>query len=84
MVRQEQMKQVIDKLFPAIAADIKAKMIAQLASWPLDPIEQAGKLAQATASAMPTKIGDGKKTANAANKNPQTAKRQGQVTPQTK
>ncbi len=84
LVRQEQMKQVIDKLFPALAKDLRDKMLADLTNWPLDPIEQAGKLAQATASAMPTAVGDKGKTSNSANKNPQTQKRQGQVTSQTK
>lgn len=77
-VRQEQMKQVIDKLFPQLAKDLKTKMLEELKTWPLDPIEQAGKLAAATA---PTKFPS---SGSPASKNPQTKSRQGQVTSETK
>lgn len=36
-VRQEQMKQVIDKLFPRLSEDLKAKMMADVAKWPPEP-----------------------------------------------
>jgi hypothetical protein len=39
-VRQEQMKALIDKLFPQIAKDLKDRMLADLKDWPIDPIEQ--------------------------------------------
>lgn len=36
-VRQEQMKSVLDKLFPQLAKDIRAKMEKELKEWPEDP-----------------------------------------------
>ena len=82
-VRREQMKQVIDKLFPRLAEDIRKKMDAELKQWPPDPIEQAGKLAEATRP--PTGFGsNGTPARTPARKNPGTAKRQGQVTSETK
>lgn len=51
-VRQEQMKSVIDKLFPQLAKDLKDKMLAELKEWPLDPVELAGELAEATAAGV--------------------------------
>lgn len=78
--RREQMKQVIDKLFPAISKAIKDKILKDLESWPVDPVQRAADLAQATASAMPTNFpASGKSTT----KNPQTQNRQGQVTDST-
>jgi hypothetical protein len=47
-VRGEQMKQVIEKLFPGIAKAIKDKMVAELKDWPKDPIEQAKAMFEAT------------------------------------
>jgi len=38
-VRQEQMKAVLDKLFPQLAKDLRKKMEAELKSWPVDPME---------------------------------------------
>lgn len=38
-VRQEQMKAVIDKLFPQLARDLKAQMLKELKDWPADPTE---------------------------------------------
>jgi len=48
-VRQQQMETVIDKLFPQLAKDLKAKMLAELKNWPIDPVELAGDMAAATA-----------------------------------
>jgi len=73
-VRQEQMKQVIDKLFPQIAKALREKMLSELQKWPVDPVERAAALAEATRP--PTNF-DGSKPAA---KNPQTQNRQGQVT----
>lgn len=72
--RRQQMRQVIDKLFPDIAKSLKEKMISELEQWPKDPIEQAAALAAATAP--PTSFDNSKK-------NPQTQNRQGQVTSST-
>lgn len=38
-VRQEQMKSVLDKLFPQLAKDLRKKMEAELKKWPADPAE---------------------------------------------
>ena len=38
-VRQEQMKSVLDKLFPQLAKDLRKKMEAQLKKWPVDPAD---------------------------------------------
>jgi hypothetical protein len=38
-IRQEQMKSVLDKLFPQLAKDLRAKMEAELKKWPPDPAE---------------------------------------------
>jgi hypothetical protein len=48
-VRQHQMEMVIDKLFPQLAEDLKTKMLDALKDWPVDPVEQAAAMAQATA-----------------------------------
>lgn len=36
-VRRKQMEQVIDKLFPKLADDLKKSMIADLKNWPIEP-----------------------------------------------
>lgn len=41
-VRQEQMKMTIDKLFPQLAKDLKAKMLADLKNWPPEPVDANG------------------------------------------
>lgn len=38
-VRQYQMEQLIDKLFPQLPKDEKAKMLKDLKSWPIDPMD---------------------------------------------
>lgn len=38
-VRQEQMKAVLDKLFPQLAKALRAKMEKELKDWPMDPAE---------------------------------------------
>lgn len=52
-VRQEQMKAVIEKLFPQVAKAIKETMMNSLKEWPKDPIEMATEMAKATAVATP-------------------------------
>lgn len=70
-IRREQMKQVIEKLFPDLTQALKEKMRTELEQWPKDPIEQAAKMAVATAP--PSSFDQSKR-------NPQTQNRQGQVT----
>lgn len=50
-VRQRQMEALIDKLFPQLGKDLKNKMLAELKDWPVDPVELAGDMAAATATA---------------------------------
>lgn len=52
-VRQEQMKLVIDKLFPQLAEDLKKTMLDELKEWPVDPIEMAESMAKANAAGQP-------------------------------
>ena len=87
-VRQQQMSQVIDKLFPALGKTIKAKMQADLANWPPDPIQQAVQL-QTAMNGVPSGDKMTQKTTSTPGgpaggaKNPQSANRQGQVTSAT-
>lgn len=88
-VRQEQMRMMLDKLFPQLAKDIRDKMEAELKDWPVDPIEEAMKLAQVnggtpTSQTSIQKGGNTPTPAGGAGKKPTADKRQGQVTKQTK
>lgn len=78
-VRREQMKLVVDKLFPRLAADLRATLEAELKSWPVDPVEREGALAEARAKAAPPPS-----KFDTAKKNPGTQSRQGQVTSSSK
>jgi hypothetical protein len=49
-VRQKQMEQLIDKLFPQLAKNLRDEMLKQLKDWPVDPVELAGSMAEATAN----------------------------------
>lgn len=44
LIRRQQMEAVLEKLFPQLAKDIKAKMLSELKEWPVDPIELANRL----------------------------------------
>jgi ribosomal protein L12E/L44/L45/RPP1/RPP2 len=55
-VRQEQMKTVIDKLFPQLAKDLKTKMLSELKDWPIDPVQMAAAMSAATAANAPTTV----------------------------
>lgn len=44
LIRRKQMEAVLDKLFPQLAKDIKAKMLSELKEWPVDPIELQNRL----------------------------------------
>lgn len=78
VIRREQMKAVVDKLFPRLATDLKSKIEAELESWPVDPVEREGALAEARAKAVPPPS-----KFDTARKNPGTQSRQGQVTSTT-
>jgi hypothetical protein len=68
-VRREQMKQVIDKLFPALASDIKKKMLKNLEDWPSNLKEKIS--------------GGGEMMVASSKRNASTQNRQGQVTSET-
>lgn len=88
-IRREQMVMVLDKLFPQLKADLRKAIEAELKDWPVDPIEEAMKMAQATGGIG----GEGKPAAKPGNtptpaggegKKPTKDKRQGQVTKESK
>lgn len=84
-VRREQMKMVLDKLFPQLAKDLRSEMEKELKDWPVDPLEEAMKLAQVNGGAptSSTSIQRGGNTptpAGGAGKKPAADNRQGQVT----
>lgn len=88
-VRREQMKAILDKLFPQLAADLRKKMEAELKGWPVDPVELAAQMAEANASGklsstVAAKSGNTPTPAGGAGKKPAADKRQGQVTKQSK
>jgi hypothetical protein len=53
-IRQEQMKMVLNKLFPQLAADLRKQMEDELKAWPIDPVLLATQLAQANGGAPGT------------------------------
>lgn len=80
-VRREQMKQVIDKLFPRLAADLRAKMEAELEEWPLPAEFEVNEVAVAGGATKPSKFPTSvtlTRKGGAAGQN-----RQGQVTSET-
>ena len=118
LVRQTQMQTLITKMFPAIKADLKKRMIDGLKAWPItaaDQIQISAVSSGNPTATFPAKLtstetppnghplpppikpqlppapviagpGGGKaktKKSKTANKNPATAKRQGQVTSDT-
>jgi hypothetical protein len=70
--RREQMASLLKKLFPRLSEEKLAEIEADLAEWPLDPIEQAAAMTEATTPPTP----------EAPLATPK--KRQGQVTKNTK
>lgn len=96
-VRREQMKAVIDKLFPQLAKNLKEQMLKELKDWPQDPIELANRLTDKdgsgrliNTSTIQRNTGDVKDTTEAKAKEPTSGakatknNRQGQVTKDTK
>ena len=88
-VRQEQMKMVLDKLFPQLAADLRKKMEAELKDWPVDPIEEATRLTgmasgKINAQTSIEKGGNTPTPAGGKGEKPTKDKRQGQVTKDSK
>lgn len=67
-LRREQMKSLIDKLFPQLAEDLRKKMESELKEWPVDPLEDPN-------------VTGGKPVSK---EKPTKEKRQGQVTEKTK
>lgn len=88
-IRQQQMRMVLDKLFPQLRKDLREAMEKELKDWPVDPIEEAMKLAQVnggapTSSASIQKGGNTPTPAGGSGKKPTKDKRQGQVTKESK
>lgn len=94
LVRRKQMEAVLEKLFPQLAKDIKAKMLSELKEWPVDPIElanrltdnnNAGKLTSSSSANPGKKESDAKAKEPEGNKAAKATKnnRQGQVTKDT-
>lgn len=94
LVRRQQMESVIEKLFPQLAKDIKAKMLSELKEWPVDPIElanrltdnnNAGKLTSTTSTNPGKDPTDAKAKESNGNSSAKAVKnnRQGQVTKNT-
>jgi hypothetical protein len=77
MLRREQMKQIVDKLFPRLAKSLKDEMLAEMNDWPVNPVDRAEDLAKVAAKHMPTK-----QPASGSSK-PPASKRQGQVVKKT-
>ena len=88
-IRQQQMRMVLDKLFPQLKKDLREAMEKELKDWPVDPIEEAMKLAQVnggapTSTASIQKGGNTPTPAGGSGKKPTKDKKQGQVTKETK
>lgn len=94
-IRRQQMEAVLEKLFPQLAKDIKAKMLGELKGWPVDPIELANRITDGdnartltpSTSTNPRKE-KAESAASSAEANPNMPKatknkRQGQVTKDT-
>lgn len=87
-VRREQIKAVIEKLFPQLKDDLKAKMIAELKNWPVDPLELASRTADTTGDGALKRNTSTSKSSGEQKPQPNTPKatkdkRQGQVTKET-
>ena len=88
-IRQEQMRMLVDKLFPQLASDLRKKMETGIKGWPIDPVVLATQMAQANGKETDTvKIQGGSTPAKPATKpapaKPASDSRQGQVTDKTK
>ena len=94
-VRQEQMKQMINKLFPALKDDLRQKMLDDLETWPITGLDQVA--IQGVADGNPSAKFPARLTTTeqpgmkpmppaptaASKPNAQSSKRQGQVTKST-
>lgn len=95
-IRQEQMRTIVDKLFPMIEEKIRKKIDAEIDDWPPSPEEMMAAVSRRTSQnnlGDPTSTvyktgGKGEATTDANGsasdkKKPEATKRQGQVTKQT-
>jgi hypothetical protein len=83
-IRQEQMKMLVDKLFPQLTKELRKNIEDGIKDWPADPIELATQMAATNgkeSDSISIKGGAAKKTAQA---KPASESRQGQVTNKTK
>jgi hypothetical protein len=90
-LRQEQMKQVIEKLFPRLASDLKSTMLEDVANWPMTIADKLTVTATMGGSGQPTKFPASASVSTGGSSMPATPapkatpeKRQGQVTKDTK
>jgi hypothetical protein len=88
-IRREQMKMVLDKLFPQLGKKLREQMESELKDWPIDPVELASQMAVANASGdvsskTTSQSGNTPTPAGGAGKKPTKDKRQGQVTKDSK
>lgn len=98
-IRQEQMRTVVDKLFPMLKKELREEIEKEIKDWPPDPMEAMAGVATRTSQnnlADPTSTvyksksggkGDATKAADgsaADKKRPETTSRQGEVTKNTK
>jgi hypothetical protein len=82
-IRQEQMKGLVDKLFPQLTKKLRKEIEAGIEKWPVDPIELATQMAAVNGKetdSVSIKGGAAKKPAP----KPASDSRQGQVTDKTK
>jgi|GEM_PF-482662 len=56
-VRRQQMEALIDKLFPQLAKDLKSQMLKELQDWPINPVDLAAAMSEATAGANSKVVG---------------------------
>ncbi len=83
-VRQEQMRMLVDKLFPQLATDLLKSIEQGIKDWPTDPIELASQLAELNGRPdNKVTIKGGTAPAAPASK-PASDSRQGQVTDKSK
>lgn len=90
-LRQEQMKQVIEKLFPRLETDLKKKMLEDVENWPMTVADKLTVTAKMGGTGQPSKFPASASVSTGGSSMPATPapkatpeKRQGQVTKDTK
>jgi hypothetical protein len=83
-VRRQQMRSVLDKLFPQLARDLRREMEKELEAWPIAPIDDVSRMTgtadgHINAQTSVSKDGNTPTPAGGEGKKPAPDKRQGQV-----